>query len=270
LAATQSPHFAARLRAGDRLVGTAVTVPSVQLAELVAEQLDFVWIDLEHGALGPADVLPLCVAARAGDCAALVRLPGAEALGLGALLDAGVDGVVAPRVESADQARRLVERLRHPPRGSRGHAARRASGYGAAAPADRPAGVPPAAPPDPLCWIQIESAAGLDAAEQIAAVDGVAALVVGCADLALALEGTLDASSSRMREAVARVQEAAESAGIASGVAGPGDSGLLHELAAGRSTVLLHSADVRIYARAVRAVASGLRTPAREVADVRA
>jgi 2-keto-3-deoxy-L-rhamnonate aldolase RhmA len=241
------------LRAGGRLVGTAVTVPSVQLAELIAEQLDFVWIDLEHGALGPADVLPLCVAARAGGGAALVRLPGAEAAGLGALLDAGVDGVVAPRVESADQAQRLVERLRRPPRGSRGHAARRASGYGAAA------------PPDPLCWIQIESPAGLDAAEQIAAVEGVAAVVVGCADLALALEGTLDASSPRMREAVVRVQEAAESAGIASGLAGPDDSGLLHELAAGRSTVLLHSADVRIYARAIRMVATEL-----EAADVRA
>jgi 2-keto-3-deoxy-L-rhamnonate aldolase RhmA len=252
LTVNQSTHFAARLRAGDRLVGTAVTVPSVQLAELVAEQLDFVWIDLEHGALGPADVLPLCVAARAGGCAALVRLPDPEAAGLGALLDAGVDGVVAPRVESADQARRLVERLRHPPRGSRGHAARRASGYGAT-----PAGG--AAPPGPLCWTQIESPAGLDAAEQIAAVEGVAAVVVGCADLALALEGTLDASSPRLREAVARVQEAAESAGIASGVAGPDDSGLLRELAAGRSTVLLRSADVRIYARAMR-----------EVADVRA
>jgi 2-keto-3-deoxy-L-rhamnonate aldolase RhmA len=264
LAANESQHFADRLRAGDRLAGTALTVPSVQLAELAAESLDFLWIDLEHGALGPADVLPLCVAARAGGCASLVRLPDADAAGLGVLLDSGVDGVVVPRVESADQARRLVERLRHPPRGSRGHAARRASGYGTGGPRGD------AVRPDPLCWVQIESAAGLDAAERIAAVDGVSAVVVGCADLALALEGTLDASSSRMREAVARVQEAAESAGIASGVAGPEDSGLLHELAAGRSTVLLHSADVRIYARAIREVAAGLRAPAREVADVRA
>jgi 2-keto-3-deoxy-L-rhamnonate aldolase RhmA len=103
-----------------------------------------------------------------------------------------------------------------------------------------------------VCWAQIESAAGVEAVEAIAAVDGVDALVVGCVDLALALEGTLDASSPRMREAIARVQEAAESAGIPSGIAGPGDGGLLLDLAAGRSTILLHSADVRIYARAVR------------------
>jgi 2-keto-3-deoxy-L-rhamnonate aldolase RhmA len=212
----------------------------VQLAELVAEAFDFVWIDLEHGALAHADVLPLCVAARAAGCAALVRLPSPDPDGLGALLDAGIQGVVAPRVESSDDARRLVDRLRHPPRGSRGHASRRASGYGATDPIE------------PLCWAQIETAAGAGAAEAIAAVDGVDALVVGCADLALALEGTLDASSPRMREAIALVQAAAESAGIPSGIAGPGDGGLLRELAAGRSTILLHSADVRIYARAVR------------------
>jgi 2-keto-3-deoxy-L-rhamnonate aldolase RhmA len=231
--------FAARLGARERVLGTAVTVPSVQLAELVAVAFDFVWIDLEHGALGRADVLPLCVATRAAGCAALVRLPSADPVGLTALLDAGVDGVVAPRVESAEEARRLVDRLRHPPRGSRGQASRRASGYGAADPIE------------PVCWAQIESAAGVDAAAAIAAEDGVDALVVGCADLALALEGTLDASSPRMREAIARVQEAAKSAGIPSGIAGPGDRGLLSELAAGRSTILLHSADVRIYARAV-------------------
>jgi 2-keto-3-deoxy-L-rhamnonate aldolase RhmA len=239
-------NFTSRLRAGERLVGTVLTVPSVQLAELAAEPLDFVWIDLEHGALGPGDVLPLCVAARAAGSAALLRLPSAEPAGLGALLDAGVDGVVVPRVESAGEAGRVVERLRHPPRGTRGHAARRASAYGAGG-AD-----------EPLCFAQIESAAGLEAAESIAAVDGVDALVVGCADLALALEGTLAASSPRMREAIARVQDAAEAAGLASGVAGPDDGGLLRGLAAGRSTVLVHSADVRIYARALREVAAGV------------
>jgi hypothetical protein len=58
---------------------------------------------------------------------------------------------------------------------------------------------------------------------------------------------------------VSEVQNAAEAAGIASGIAGPDDPGLLAELAAGRSSVLVLAADVRIYARALDAGAADLR-----------
>lgn len=232
-------------------MGTVLTLPSVPLAELVAEPLDFVWIDLEHGALDARDVPALAVAARAAGAAAFARLPGTDALTLAAVLDSGVDGVVAPRMESAAQARRLVERLRHPPRGSRGFATRRAQRYGRAS-ASASTTATAAAPPDPLCLVQIESAAGLAAAGEIAAVDGVDALVVGCADLALAIEGP-------PREAIAQVQAAAAAYGIASGIAGPEDAELLLELAGEQSTLLVCSADVRIYARAVDATVGPLR-----------
>jgi 2-keto-3-deoxy-L-rhamnonate aldolase RhmA len=229
--------FAEHLRGGDTLVGTVVTLPSVAVTELVAEPLDFVWIDLEHGALDVRDVAPLAIAARAAGAAALVRLPGTSAPSLSAILDAGVDGVVAPRVESAGEAERLVSRLRYPPCGSRGVAIRRAQAYG------RETGRP-----DPLCFAQIESPAGLAAAAEIAAVDGVGALVVGCADLARSFDGEL-------ADAIGEVQRAAAEHGVASGIAGPDDPGLLLELAADRSTLFVCSADVRIFARAVDAVA---------------
>jgi 4-hydroxy-2-oxoheptanedioate aldolase len=251
-----STSFDVRLRDRETVVGTAVTVPSVALAELVAAPLDFVWIDLEHGALGARDVLPLALAAQGARAAALVRLSSAQSSELGAILDAGVDGVVAPRVQSADQARQLVSRLLLPPRGSRGYATRRASAYGAAAPAD------------PLCWAQIESAEGVAAAPGIAAVEGVDALVVGCADLALSLGESPGGASPRLRDAIQAVQDAAAAAGITSGIAGPDDARLLHELAGGSSTVLVHSADVRICSRAVREAAGALRAAQREVSGV--
>jgi 2-keto-3-deoxy-L-rhamnonate aldolase RhmA len=240
------------LRARDTLLGTVLTQPSMALAELIAEPLDFVWIDLEHGALDVGDVQPLAVAARAAACGALARVPGADCPSLPAILDAGVDGVVAPRVDSPDQARRLVDRLRHPPRGSRGFAARRDAAYGRRGSASE-AG-------DPLCVVQIESAAAVESAEQIAAVDGVDALVVGCADLALALDRRPEPSSARMRDAIAHVQRAAEARGIASGIAGPDDAELLGELAGNSSTLLVYAADVRLYARAVDQAVERLRT----------
>jgi 2-keto-3-deoxy-L-rhamnonate aldolase RhmA len=247
-----STSFADRLRRRDTLVGTVLTLPSAPLAELVAESVDFVWIDLEHGALDGRDVPTLAVAARAAGAAAFARLPSADAAALATVLDAGVDGVVAPRVDSAAAARKLVERLHHPPRGSRGFAARRAQGYGRAA---------THAPVEPLCLVQIESPAGVAAAAEIAAVDGVDALVVGCADLALSL-------GVEPRDAIPEVQRAAAAQGLASGIAGPEDAELLLELAGEHSTLMVCSADVRLYARAVDEAVAPLR--AREALRVSA
>jgi 2-keto-3-deoxy-L-rhamnonate aldolase RhmA len=235
----------ARLRARTPLLGTVLTVPCVSLAELAAAAVDFVWIDLEHGALSARDVQPLAVAARAGGAAALVRLPDADASRLPAILDAGVDGVVAPRIETAAVARQLVERFRYPPRGTRGYAARRALDYGRG-------GVPVGDPPDEIaCMMQVESPRAVGAAAEIAAVDGVDALVVGCADLSLALSGEVDLRSPGMVQAIAQVQAVCAAAGIAFGIAGPGDPTVLAELAGGHSTVFVYSADVRMYAQAV-------------------
>jgi 4-hydroxy-2-oxoheptanedioate aldolase len=243
------PPFRSRLIAGEPCLGTVVTLPDVALAELSASAVHFVWIDLEHGALGAAEVQPLAIAVRAARAASLVRLgPGSHAA-IGAALDAGVDGVVVPRVDTALDAARVVERLHHPPRGSRGSAARRASDYGRA----------PGSGQRPVCMVQVESVAAVEEAEAIAAVDGVDVLVVGCADLALAIGDGAGPSSDRFREAVTEVQRAAEVAGIASGIAGAHDPALLAELAGGRSTVLVLAADIRIYAQALDAGMGQLR-----------
>ena len=78
---------------GSCCVGTVLTLPDVALAELSAGAFDFVWIDLEHGALGALDVPPLAIAAarQRGKSRSRARCgdrrdrPG---------LDAGVDGIV--------------------------------------------------------------------------------------------------------------------------------------------------------------------------------
>jgi 2-keto-3-deoxy-L-rhamnonate aldolase RhmA len=232
----------ATVRAGARarpLIGTVISLPDAGLAELTASAADFVWIDLEHGALSGRDVQPLAIAARAGGAASLVRLRSCDDVAVGPALDAGVDGVVAPRIERVEEAEQLVERLRYPPRGSRGLAARRASAYEGAA-------------GDPACIVQLESRAAVERAEEIARVEGVAALVVGCSDLALDMGEELAQGWPRCRDAVAHVTSVCSAAGLAAGVAGPDDPGLLLELAGPEASLLVLGADVRIYARALR------------------
>src|SRR3954469_7505157 len=106
-------------------IGTVLSLPGAALAELAGAALDFAWIDLEHGALGLADVQAMAVGLAAAGCAAHVRLPSAAYARLAAVVDAGVDGVVAPRVESPDEICALVRALRYPPAGRRGFGPRR-------------------------------------------------------------------------------------------------------------------------------------------------
>jgi 4-hydroxy-2-oxoheptanedioate aldolase len=246
-----SEEFRGRLLDARPLVGTVVSLPDVGLAELTAGSFDFVWIDLEHGALSGRDVQPLAIAARSAGAACLVRLRTFDDVALGPALDAGVDGVVAPRVERPEQAGQLVERLRYPPSGSRGLAARRASAYRGAA-------------VDPVCFVQLESRAAVEQAEAMAKVDGVDALVVGCSDLALDMGEDLARGCHGCRDSIAHVAHACSAAGIASGVAGPDDPELLLELAGGGSSLLVLGADVRIYARALRGAVARLGARAAE------
>jgi 2-keto-3-deoxy-L-rhamnonate aldolase RhmA len=108
--------------------------------------------------------------------------------------------------------------------------------------------------------VQIESAAGLAEVEAIAAVDGVDALVAGCADLAASLAGEPAlAGADALGAAIACVQRAAAAAGIASGIAGPDDPELLAGLANGGSKLLVLGADLRLYAHALEAGIGRLR-----------
>ena len=144
------------------------------------------------------------------------------------------------RVEGAAEAEAVVDRMRYPPLGSRGLAARRASAYGL-----RPRET------ESRCIVQIESAAGAAEAERIAAVEGVEALVVGCADLAIEAGERVNADASRLCDAIARVRDASETTGVVFGLAGPEDQQALTELAPSMPDLAVLGADVRIYARAL-------------------
>ncbi|HEX5620953.1 MAG TPA: aldolase/citrate lyase family protein [Solirubrobacteraceae bacterium] len=228
-------------------IGTVLSLPGAALAELAGGALDFAWIDLEHGALGLGDMQAMTVGLAAAGCAAHVRLPASRAECLAAVLDAGVDGIVAPRVESVAEACDLVRRLQYPPAGRRGFGPRRAGRYGRSTPEGRP-----------TCTVQIETRAGLAAAAEIAAVDGVDALAVGCSDLSFELDVPQDLAASSLRAAVEDIAAAAASAGARFGVAASGDPASVAVLAAGRADFLVYSADTRIYSRAVDAALRSL------------
>lgn len=172
----------------------------VVAAASVADRIDWLGVDLQHGDLEPRDVAPLVRAARVP---VLVRLASHDDAHLGRVLDTGAAGVVVPGVESADQASRLAAAALLPPRG------RRSTGLSRAA--LLPSGE------RPLLLAMVETAAGLAAVDEIAEVDGVDGLFVGPYDLSLSL-GEASVTTDRMVAAISRVAEAARGRGRTFGV----------------------------------------------------
>lgn len=122
-----------RLCDGPPLVGTFVTVPRVEILEIAAVSgFDLVVLDLEHGPFG-VEALPALIAAGQGaGLAVVVRVAENSEQAIGAVLDAGADGVLIPHVNNAAAAGAAVRAARMPPAGTRSlHAWIRAARYGA-------------------------------------------------------------------------------------------------------------------------------------------
>lgn len=231
------------------LIGTVLTIPGASVAEMFSEPFDVIWIDLEHAALSTRDAQEMIVGAQAAGAVALVRLPH-DAIGtMVHVLDAGADGLVLADVPNAQTARDVLDRIRHPPAGSRGWGPRRLSLR------HRTRGADPVAP---IVWAQIESRQGIADAAEIASVDGIEALIVGTADLSFALGTPLGNESQEIADALGTIRVAAESSGVLYGVAGALTTGP-PSLTEGASA-LIHSTDARMAATAVDAAAAFLRT----------
>jgi 4-hydroxy-2-oxoheptanedioate aldolase len=233
---------------GRRLVGTVLTLPGATAAELLAEPFDVVWIDLEHAALGPRDAQEMILGAQAAGVYAMVRLPVASHDLMTVMLDAGADGVVLASVGSPEQAAGAVQRAVHPPDGSRGWGPRRLALRRRHQDGE---------PPQPSVWAQIESAGAVDRVDEIAAVPGIDAVVVGTADLSLSLGAPLDLGAPDLLRAIAAVRRASERTGVALGLAGALDR--VPEEARERVSILVHSTDARMCAEVVDETAARLR-----------
>ncbi len=207
--------FRRRMLAGEMLHGTFLSMGSPVAAELAARSgLDWVLVDLEHGAAGESDLMPMLQATAGGGAAALVRVERADRLRIGRALDMGAHGIMVPQVQAVDEARLLGAALRYQPSGVRGIMTfARGMDWGSgghAAVATRH---------ETLVGIaQVETMAAVEAADALAAVEGVDCLFVGPADLthAMGIPGRIEEPA--FEAAIRRVADAARAAGKAAGI----------------------------------------------------
>jgi 2-keto-3-deoxy-L-rhamnonate aldolase RhmA len=200
----------AKLASGETVIGLMCFEFSTSgIARLAAAAgADFVLFDMEHTGWGLETMRGLLAATHGTSMTPLVRVPAVERQLVSPVLDLGALGVMAPMVESADDARRLVEFARFQPGGSRG--------VGAYYPDAMPDGLAAAlslANREQVLIAQIETAAGADAAGEIAAVDGIDVLWIGHFDLTTSLGAPGAFGSPAHAAAVERVFAAAAAAG---------------------------------------------------------
>jgi 4-hydroxy-2-oxoheptanedioate aldolase len=178
----------------------------------------YVGFDVQHGYLSDADAAQLIRRLEHVPIGTVVRLPNADAAPIGRVLDAGADGVVIAMVESPDEAAAAVAATRYAPTGVRSFGPLRV-GLGHD---------PGALEARVSVFVMIETARGIEALGDIAAVPGLAGLYVGPADLAISLGYGLAQAFTEptVVDAMVRVREAADAAGLIAGVhAGDGRIG---------------------------------------------
>lgn len=91
---------------------------------------DYVWIDNEHAGMTQPMIKNAIIAANAGGCCALVRVPDHEMANVKPVVEVGPDGVIFPMVNTAEQARKCVAHCTYPLKGTRGYGPLRGIDYG--------------------------------------------------------------------------------------------------------------------------------------------
>lgn len=202
----------ARLAAGETVIGSFVSLGSTLTAEIMGlAGFDWLVIDLEHGSGGEQAMLGQLQALERTAATALVRVEAIDQIRVLHALDAGADGLLIPRLRSAEDAVRAVSYCRYA--GSRGVAhSTRAWRWGmrSGTHAEMDKGV--------FCAVQIETAEALAAAREIAALDGVDVLFIGPADLANSLGLDCAPDDPRLLAHGATVAAAAREHGKAAGI----------------------------------------------------
>jgi len=202
-----------KVREGRLSVGSWLTSGYPLTCEMMA-RAGFEWlvIDMEHTSIGTWSAQQLIQVADLAGCPPLVRVGANDPLAIKRAMDAGAHGVLVPMINTPDEAKRAVEALYYPPRGTRGCGLARAQGYGVAFEAYRQW-----ASENVLLIVQIEHHQAVGNLTDIVAVDGVDGFIVGPYDLSgsLGIPGQFD--HPLMREQISKINRVIRSTSKAAG-----------------------------------------------------
>jgi 4-hydroxy-2-oxoheptanedioate aldolase len=237
------------LHAGERVFGTLIVSPSPRWPEVVCGcGLDFVFIDTEHIALDRAQLSWMCQTYSALGLAPLVRIPSPDPSTACSVLDGGAAGIIAPYVESAAQVQALRGAVKlRPIKGRKlellleGAAAEPAlESYMRDGAQDR------------LLLVNIESVPAVAALDEILAVPGLDAVLIGPHDLSCSLGFPEQYDRPEFLAACETIFRKARVAGIGAGIHFWGSVEEQARFLQLGANLLIHSADISLFQKHLR------------------
>jgi 2-keto-3-deoxy-L-rhamnonate aldolase RhmA len=245
------------LAGGGTALGCEISAfPSAEIPRLYAQAgFDFAFIDLEHTTFSLEEVARMVRSARDAGITPIVRVPQADYVWVTKVLDAGAQGIIVPRVNTAAAVRDIVSWVRHPPYGIRGLACTPAQTDGREVPVGdflehlrRTT----------LVVVQIERQEAVDNLEEMLAVPGVDCACLGYMDLSTDLGVPGEVEHPRMVAAVERLVACARATGVAAGII-CGDLATTRVWAARGMRFISFSTDARLLAEAAAGACATLR-----------
>jgi 2-keto-3-deoxy-L-rhamnonate aldolase RhmA len=199
-----------KLEQGQLSLGVGVRMTrSVEIAKAMAiAGFDWLFLDMEHGVMSLEACAQISTAALDAGIAPIARVPNGEYAIATRALDNGALGIVMPHVDSAAEAREVVNRLKYPPVGHRSmggigpHYGLRSASSGEAASALNAAN---------LTVVMLETPTAIANAEEIAAVPGIDVLLIGTNDLCAEMGIHGDFGNERVADAYRTMTQRRES-----------------------------------------------------------
>lgn len=186
--------------------GCWVTLAHPLIPEILSQAgFDWLTIDMEHSSIELGNLLPLIISTEANGMVPLVRVGENNPNLIKRVMDAGAYGVIVPNVNSAGEAQRAVDSVKYPPYGKRGVGLYRAQRYGREFEAYKKW-----LAKESVVIIQIEHIDAVRDIDNIFAVEGIDAFVVGPYDLSGSMGKPGQFHDKDVEAAIAKVLAAAK------------------------------------------------------------
>lgn len=184
--------------------GSWLTRPDPAIAEVMAKSGYFSWltIDIEHSPISINQVEDMIRIIQLCKVEAYVRLSKNDSTLIKRVLDMGADGIIVPKVNSANDAKKAIDACFYPPKGNRGVGLARAQNYGTGFHEYRKL-----SESKTKVIIQIEHADAVRNIDEIFSVDGIYGYFIGPYDLSASFGKAGDFTSKKVIDVLRLVKE---------------------------------------------------------------
>ncbi len=206
--------FRQKLKDRKLQIGTIQSLPSPEIAEIFSGAgLDWLFLELEHSVMSLGDAQTIVQASS--HMPVVIRVPLIDEIWIKKALDIGPAGIIIPQVQTADDAKRVMELCKYPPQGKRTVGIARAQGYG-----EKFQEYVSNANENTAVILMIEHINAVKNIADIINVAGIDCLFIGPYDLSTSMNKPGQTTHPDIQSAIAQVKENAERANIPLGIFG--------------------------------------------------